>query len=421
MPYGSSLSETPDPGPDKAICCRSGECQKIQKSNNSESHDAILQLLDREVGGGYFTAAPFEETVDRWEGTPIIFSELPPSEVILNGGERSIHPDFQPFSTAINDAELIRANAAVVGEVRAPRIETSGHKKLMGQLFFTPDKAKAMFEQGLISEDTYRKTDGWLKKALTLVNESKLSHSTGFSCRSDKEGTLTNEIPLTPNHVLTFEEDALNRPKDPASVILNKANIPEAIVPTEDTYTNAGRVISAKNQGKLKAIVDAITAFFSELSPEDTSQNKEVAPEQVTPSEDTVRNLQKVDSMEELKKELDEKTVTLTNKDDEIAVLTKQVEELTAELDGFKRQQKEAAWDGEKKKLKAGLIHKPEDEAAMKELYLSDPYTYMQKAEYITAVSTPESGDKYTNKGEDVPKDDAATIARELRKITGRS
>lgn len=481
----------------KTNCCKFGEChiQKSEPGPSPSNHDIILQLLNRKIGPGFFAVEPFEESVPRWEGVPIVFSALPKD--LYENGMSSNHPDFEPFSPVVTDEELLRVNGAVVGYITDPRLETAGHPRLMGTLSFTPDKAKAMFDSGDISEETYQKTELGIEIATRLLDDGRLSPSTGFSCRSDDEGTLTNELPLIPNHLLVFEEDPYNMPRDPGSVILNKgggapvtptpekSEHPPAITEesgddttmnTEDTDkkgwlqrkleeftsmlfknqapagsneerssllhtavnarygTNDGgsstvaygawieatfddRVIVRSADGKLYSVGyvvnDSGTVTFGESTEVEIVFQPKAQP----------KTTNKDDDMDEaMKTELEQAKATLANKDAELVALKSQVDTLTTELTEFRNQQKNVAWETEKKKLKAALVHKTEDEAAMKELFLKDPYAYMQKAEYIGEVPAKgiQSGDKFANKGDGKDAQSAAAIAGELRRITGR-
>jgi len=451
------------------VCCRTGDCTRFR--NRSESHAAILQLLNRQVGDTYFAVEPFEETVDSWNGVPIIFSDFPP----MTDGTKSDHVDFEAFSTEILVSEIERVNGAVIGEVRNPGIENAGHPKLMGDLVFTEDTAKRLFKTEKITEEIYLRTAAWLEKANMLLQEGRLSHSTGFSCRS-KDGALIGDPPLVPNHVLVFEEDPSNQPKDRGAVILNK-NITEVNMTEEKgwlhqiqrkieaVFTNryapgsdeerSMLLFNAVNErfgeshnGSLEKYGAFVDATFDEYvivntpngamysvpyeissgtvtlgSPTEVEvtytpkppQSQELA--QATQTQDEVQDMD-----ETMKKELDEAKALLASKDAEIQALKEDAAAQKTELDEFKKQQVNAAWEAEKKKLKAGLIHTAEDEAAMKKLFETDPYAYMNKAEYIGAPPTPESGDKFANKGEDEKdkKNDPVAVASELRKITGR-
>jgi hypothetical protein len=464
----------------KANCCRAGECVRLQKA---EVHDALLQLLNRQVGSDFFTVEPFEETIDEWEGVPLIFA--------------SKHPNFQVWSKAVPVRELLKVNGAVVGHIAKPTIESTGHPKFMGQMVFSDEKAKGLLDSGEITQEIFDRTEDALKTCSGLLGEGLLSHSTAFSCKSDKEGNLIANPPLVPNHVLVFEETDEDQPKDRGAVILNQTQLQpelqEATVPDKERHTNEGRVISTVNRSKFKQALDILHALFSSMtesgdgagmlkqetttpqskpnSNAETKSNaaypwdqcisdmldegydeatansicaaiknrtvthamqfglaknekearkliaKKVAEDQLFgylagrvsdlyrekhSKEKSGKSNQEGKMDDELKKQLAEKDAALKELDEKI-------KNMTAEIDEFKKKQteaetaaKEAAWEQEKKKLKEGLIHTEEQEKEMKELFMTNPYTYLQKAEYLGDPADPKSkasGDRHTNKG----------------------
>lgn len=448
-------------------CCRTGTCTRIQKSTGSQEHSAILQLLNRQIGNTFFNVEPFEENVNAWNGTPIIFSDFPP----LKDGTKSDHIDFEPFTTDILISELERVNGAIIGEVRHPTIETTGHPRLMGDLVFTKETAERLFNEGKLTEEIYKRTDAYLEKATDLLNEGKLSHSTGFSCKS-KDGTLSSEIPLVPNHVLVFLEDESNQPKDRGAVILNKST--EVVMTEEKGWLHQiqqkigavteeifkSRFAPGSDEERSMLLFKAVNERFGEggTTPQErygafveatfdeyvivntptgvlysvpytlteTGANfgspVEVEVSYV-PKAQTTQNQDEVTDMDAtMNKELEEAKTQVSTKDAEVLALKQTVDTLTKQVEEFQKAQKDAAWEVEKKKLKAGLIHTEQDEAAMKALFQTDPYSYMQKAEYIGAAPTPESGDKFANKGDLNGKkdEDPFAVASELRKLTGR-
>lgn len=407
--------------------CKHGECGIVtNKEAPKETHDAILQVLNRKVGKHYFPAESFEQTVSAWDGIPIVFSERDAASD-WPAGITSLHPAFEPYATVIKDTDILNVNGAVIGEIRQPRIDTAGHHKLVGELVFTPEKAREMFDAGILSEETYKKTVPALEKARELMASGRLSHSTGFTAPHDKTDTeLRLSGSVVPNHLLVFEEDPFNQPVDQGAIVLNKQD-QEAGMSDDDTIVNAGRVISAKNKERLKGIVDSIMAFFQDIAPDgDTTaegvKNKGEAPAAAVSEPDAVAPVTNKtdDTMDEsIKKELDETKLTLANKDTEIGELKGQIDALTKELETHRLAQKEAAWQTIKNKLPPGMVHKPEDEAETRKLFESDPVTFTNKILDIkTAPETKEEGQVFSNKEE--AKNDPMAAALELRTITGR-
>ncbi len=198
-----------------------------------DAHEAILQFLDRDIGGTHFGSEHFEN-VDDWDGVPIVFADE--------------HPDLDAFAED-PDKELQRIQektgrrADIVGNVKDSRLETTGHKRLMGALEFSEDPE--------------------IKR---LIKSGKLSLSTAFRAPK-KDGALDGLV--KPNHVLVFEEDSENLPVDKGSVILNKE-------PVDGLYSfcNEGRVISGKNKSKLQKYLEDLWDFLTELSGDEQVTNK---------------------------------------------------------------------------------------------------------------------------------------------------
>lgn len=148
-------------------------------------HDAILQTLDRWIGGYFMNASAFNP--DAWDGIPIIYQQ--------NG----IHPDLLKFATNPVE-ELKRINGKLVGVNRSPAIDVNGHARLTSNL---------TIEDSMV--------DG-------LINSKKISLSTGFFGKSDEANKLTA---TTPNHILLFEEGSGGSaaPVDIGAIILNSKDL----------------------------------------------------------------------------------------------------------------------------------------------------------------------------------------------------
>lgn len=215
---------------------------RLNKAQPAESHDAILQLLDRRVGKLNFIKEPFIPTVDRWNGIPLVFAK------------KHIDPLKQ-----VGEVELSRVNGAIIGDLAGAHIEMSGKPKLEARKVYSIEPAMRMFEAGLISEETLERSKAAVPAALKLLEEGKLSHSTAFICPDDGD-SLYGEV--APHHVLDFEETPTDQPVDRGAVILNKKeneNVTEG-----NPHTNIGKAISAKNKTKLQTILDAITTMWQE-------------------------------------------------------------------------------------------------------------------------------------------------------------
>jgi hypothetical protein len=223
--------------------CQRGPTVQLQKVA-SESHDAILHGLDRNIGKLFFSKEPFEPTLSLWEGIPLVFGKN--------------HPDPIRFAKDPG-AELLRVGGVITGELSDPRIELVGHPKLIVKKNYTDETAVRMFEEGLITEEQLEASRAAISVSLELLDAGKLSHSSGFIC-PDNGQFLTGVV--LPNHVLDFEETDLDQPKDKMAVVLNKQE--DSV--TQGIHLNEGKVISKKNKARLKSILDGITAFFNEMA-----------------------------------------------------------------------------------------------------------------------------------------------------------
>ncbi len=169
------------------------EEQKLAMFMNVEflqaNHEAILQTLNRDIGGYYFPSETFAHNVQDWSGIPIVYA--------------IDHPDLKVFAENPQLA-LDKIKGRIVGHVKTPRIEIVGHPRLMANM-------------EIIDEEINK-----------LISEGKISHSTGFIGAIDGK----NVIGVKPNHVLVFLEDAKNLPKDRGALILNKED--GTVIETEE-------------------------------------------------------------------------------------------------------------------------------------------------------------------------------------------
>lgn len=252
----------------KATRCQGGKCRlgpavHLSKTT-AESHDAIIHGLDRKVGKLYFGREPFEPTISRWDGTPMVYAK--------------VHPEPRNFSKSMME-ELDRINGAIIGETSHSRIDMAGHPKLVVKKNYTDETAIRLYGAGLITEDQLERSMKAVPLALKLLKEGKLSHSSGFICPDDGE-KLTGVV--IPNHILDFEETPVDMPVDKMSVILNKESESEDSNVTE--HLNQGRVMSRQNLDRLKTILDGIATFFNDLTGADVIGNESLNAASVPPN-----------------------------------------------------------------------------------------------------------------------------------------
>lgn len=339
------------------------------------SHSAILQLLNREVGGVRFPVDKFESTAETWDGIPIIYA--------LD------HPKFDAYD-ADSAAELARLNGRVVGQVTNARVERTGHPRLMGDLDFGGDpEVEQLCKQGV------------------------LSLSTAFYGRVDSGDLVT---PPRPHHVLIFKEDARNRPVDPGAMILNK------VIPT-DAITNAK--FSGKTAGKLRALYDSLvgaTGPLGELlgvdgavspaapAPEPVAAAVEPTPAPVAPvAPVAVANKENDMDKQEFERELQlaqkataERDAMIANKDAviaerDVAIANKdsRIAELEGELALVHANAKDAQFEQFLQKIRPAFYEKAEDKAALRTEFDSNPVALMMKMDtmLIAAAAAGETGE----------------------------
>jgi hypothetical protein len=182
---------------------------------------SIIQMLDRwvpdEQTGMYFKAEAFPDTVDLWDGIPLVFA--------------NDHPDLDAF---VKDqaAALADVKGRIVGVCRRPRFVQEGHPHLRTALEVTDKDCVALWEAG------------------------KLSLSTAFWASVSDTDVLGD---VKPNHVLLFEEDDVNQPKDKGTLI--QKGIAMTAKPTTPIQ-NAGLV----NAGDVNGILSQISALFARLA-----------------------------------------------------------------------------------------------------------------------------------------------------------
>jgi hypothetical protein len=293
--------------------------------------DAILQTLDREVGGYYLTSMPYEEAIGKWKGIPLVYAKE--------------HPDPKLFATD-PEAALKKVKGKIVGEVVNAWVERTGHPRAMAQFAFSDDNILKLKEAG------------------------KLSHSTSFSARLDGKKVMGEVLP---NHVLVFEEGPDDMPKDHGAFILNKQDkCPQVICNKVKELPFAGftdwedcmakqsekydEETAKKVCGKLKAKFEGKTPTTEEVD----AEMKEILT--ATSKEE-----------DKMTKELEQK-IEILNK--ETAEKDSKIKELQQKVEEFEKDKADREWVSMKGKLPVGMIHKPEDEAALRKEWDENPKAF---------------------------------------------
>lgn len=204
-----------------------------------KDHNVVLQTLDRENNGLFQPLDAFAGTVNDWEGIPVIFAKD--------------HPDMALFEEN-PDLALGQVGGRVVGKVRNPHIDMTGHPTLDAVLELEDDPS---IER--------------------LITNGQLSPSTGYWHEGHREvDNLPVPVvqgPVRPQHVLIFVEDPTTNdvPGDKGAFIINKK-------------TKDGEYITDDNEAL--GLLDKLRAYFTKEDPEPEAQAETMQePEVVAPEE----------------------------------------------------------------------------------------------------------------------------------------
>lgn len=367
----------------------------VEISQKAEVHDAILQTLNREIGGYCFPVEPFTQSVSAWEGIPVVYA--------------NDHPDMKLFTE--NPTKALEAiKGEIVGQVSKPYIATEGHPRLMGGVTNTnPDVAQ-------------------------LIKEGKASLSTGFigSVASGIMGTAdkTPEIArVVPNHVLLFKEDSENMPKDHGAFILNKEDYIE--------FTNRGEIMANETTtDKIKQpIIDLYNAVMGSGKPPDAGGDNSHKRDTLTTTE--VENMNEVTELSDnlaiankhigdvtskldiANKQIEDMKTQATEKDSTLEVANKDIEthkatitDLETKVKEFEQKEvdalkvtRDAQWEEIKNKLPPGMTHTDDATTALRAEWDTDPYTFSSKYVGIqNQASRGESGSEHPPNTADIVK-----------------
>ena len=359
----------------------------VEISQKTEVHDAILQTLNREIGGYCFPVEPFTQSVSAWEGIPVVYA--------------NDHPDMKLFVE--NQAKALEdIKGEIVGQVSKPYIATEGHPRLMAGI-------------------TNTNTD-----VAQLIKDGQASLSTGFMGAADKASKILN---VTPNHVLLFKEDSENMPKDHGAFILNKENYIE--------FTNRGEIMADETTtDKIKQpIIDLYNAVMGSGKPPDNGITNSHNSGTLTTTE--VENMEEVkqlsDKLEIANKSIGDVTSKLdiankqiedlktqaTENDGALEIANKDIETHKAKITGLETQVKEfeqketdalkvtrdAQWLEIKNRLPPGLTHTEDDDKALRAEWEADGQTFSSKYVGIqNQASRGESGSEHPPNTADIVK-----------------
>jgi hypothetical protein len=405
--------------------------------NKSESHDAILQGLDRKVGSLIFGKENFIPTVDYWNSRPIIFSKLHPDPVAF---------DEDP------EKELMRIHGGITGELSNAAIENIvGEPRLNVRKNYNDEVALRFYDAGLISVDSLNRSYDAIPATLALIAQNKLAHSSAFICPDDGERLFGI---VKPHHVLDFERTPKDQPVDPVSIILNKEN---ENVTKDDAQLQIGKVISAKNASKIMQAFDALKKFVDEVIhgtgdedqtitppiPAEVQMNKteggmnEQDGEPLTVKKKVVLPIQENKMTPEDQKKMDEKDAEIAALKAKIAELEgkssktqKEVEDMQAALkahEDAKVQAQKAKFDAdwanlEKTVIPPAEVKDPADKAKLQKMSMDEPLVFAAKiAEWRKANPLKQEGTVHSQKaGDDTESERNRILSTVNTKIPGQ-
>lgn len=332
-----------------------GESGEEKEKQHKDVSDVIIQTLDRKIGEHYLDKESFIPTAGDWAKVPLIFAKE--------------HPDHNLVLTDL-DAALKAVKGRIAGEVLEPRVEVTGHPRLMGKYAIHDEEA------------------------LRLKAQGKLSHSTGFAVVL-KDGKTKG--PVEPNHIILFEETDRDLPKDKGTFILNKGiktadgETVTTLEKVKTLLTDAGGAIGnvldsfsavaccASHQCDPAMVIHTGTTtgtatggYYPPAPAGPVSDDPAKTPVKNPAQEDNPMTDEIEKKLEVVNKELDTAKVELSKRD-------AQIKELEATILKFKSEQKDREWQAMKANLPPGMVHKPDDEAALRKEFEEQPVAFAMK------------------------------------------
>jgi len=287
------------------------------------SHDAVLHRLNTQYRYGdmylMMNSDAFEKSIGEWLNAKLIFGIG--------------HPDMDTAYFAPGLA------AAVDGSVEVGKITNAwinpADNKLMANFEFSGD---------------------YTAEIENLIKEGKLSLSSGFHSIDsiDEETGMVRFEEVVPNHVLLFVENEWNRPRDPASGIVNILGGTNMATLEEMAKTNA--------ESKVK--IDEMTAKVSTLEAEKAKINSE-----------------------------------LTAKTNDLAAAEEKIRSLEADNEKFKTDALEIEWNGIVSTLPAAIAKDATKLEEAKKEFMADPLAFYRKQAVAAKTSLQEMAAKTSKAG----------------------
>lgn len=346
-----------------------------------KTHDTILQTLERwltyENGDTFLGVDAFKGTEPLWEQVPAIFAQD--------------HPDMALVTTDLDAAvKAVGGTLLPPGTVSNYQVVIPGQPRLIANTRFSDPTLQKLYDAG------------------------KLSLSTGFYAR-EKDGRIVGQI--EPNHVLIFEQDDQNQPRDRGAMFLNHEGHP---MPETEEKPNKGAVFSKKNLSLIEQAVAALTAMLAglknDVTDSDTEKAAKAAPTKTT--EDPTMDTEKITALENKVKEMttagEEYKNTITAKDAEIAKLTTEISEMKnkAALEA-----ENTTWATLKNTLPKAWTNTPELETKARDEWKANKDAFLIKVATLKRTpETPEEGREFENN----TTTDAIALQRTLLENAGR-
>jgi hypothetical protein len=239
------------------------------------THDAIVQTLDRNVGGVPLSTSMFESSLKDWDGIPLVFAQD--------------HPDMELYERD-PEAALEAVKGRHVGTFSDPAIKKEGHPRLWGKFNFTDPEMKELSDEG------------------------KLSLSTAFwALKQNGEYVGTR-----PQNILVFQETERDLPRDLGTGILNK----DSHNSNQLNQLNGENMPDETNDKLVSTQLVAVQNKYEAAVQELETTKKELKSEQVknkTLEDENAAKDEKIKALEEenqtfKQKEIDGKWVALKNK-----------------------------------------------------------------------------------------------------------
>jgi hypothetical protein len=234
-------------------------------------------------------------------------------------------------------------------------------------------------------------------KVAALYNSGKLALSTGFDGALDV-GTGHIKGTVVPNHVLAFQPAPDIQPRDGGAMFLN--TIEERPMTTREKIDKALATFG-------NSLKEALGADTHEGDPE------------VNPDTELQAKLEAANNLNT------EKDKTIAAKDQEVTDLKEELQNTKKELETFRTQKADEAWEQLKNtQIPPGMVKKEEDEKALRELYNTNKDAFYQKL-IAAGKNAPQTGGQqgaeFNNGGAEEEDTDLQKLNDEWDQLTGAS